>query len=193
MACLQSVRVMAHQDVKQQKIDRRDEARGKGKAAMSPAKSKCKKPVQKKIRTDCQKTYDHRRIAFADRVERRRQHFQHRVRNKTDRVKFQRARSLSRHFGSEPSVLVNDADDRRCKHCEPYGRWDRQQEGEPHPTRKDCTKLVRVSDGSTLRYQWKSNCPDRDTEDSQRQLHQPKCNVEPAHRSVSKTGCESAV
>jgi hypothetical protein len=45
------VRVPPHQRVEQKKIDRRDQACGKGETAMSPAKPECKSQLRK-IRAD---------------------------------------------------------------------------------------------------------------------------------------------
>ena len=92
---------------------------------MSPPEPKCKKPVKEKIRADRQKTHHHWRVAFADRVKRRRQHFQHRIGNEADGVKLQCAGSLPRHFGREPPVLINHADDWRRQHGQPDRRRNR--------------------------------------------------------------------
>src|SRR6266567_1809572 len=118
----------------------------KRRAALSPAESESKKPVEKKIRADRQKTYHHRSVAFTDRVERRVQHFQDRVGNEADCIKLQRTCSLPRHFGSEPSVLVNHTDDWRRQHRQSDRRWNRKQKREPHSTSQDRAKLGRVSE-----------------------------------------------
>src|SRR5882724_6450276 len=160
---------------------------------MSPAESESKKPVEKEIRTDCQKTYHHRSVAFTDRVERRRQYFQGRVGNEADCIKLQRTCSLLRHFGSEPSVLVNHTDDWRSQNRQSDRRWNRKQEGEPHSTSQDRAKLGRVSESGALRDQRKSDGADCDSENSQGQLHQAKRDVEPTHRPISKTGRKTTV
>src|SRR5262249_61899340 len=49
---LEPARMPAHQRVEQKKIDRRDEAGGKRKAAMSPPQSEREQPVQKQVRSD---------------------------------------------------------------------------------------------------------------------------------------------
>src|SRR3954451_78735 len=68
---LQPSGMPAHQHVKQQKIDRRNEARRKCKAAMAPAQPEGEKPVEKKVRANSEKAHQHWRVAFADRVKRR--------------------------------------------------------------------------------------------------------------------------
>src|SRR6478672_11030418 len=160
---------------------------------MSPAESESKKPVEKKISTDRQKTYHHLSVAFTDRVERRRQHFQDRVGSEADCIKLQRTCSLPRHFGSKPSVLVNHADDWRRQHRQSDRRWNRKQKREPHSTSQDRAKLGRVSESGALRDQRKSDGADCDSENSQGQLHQAKGDVEPAHRPISKAGRKTAV
>src|SRR5438046_9246421 len=96
----------SHQRVKQQEIDRRNEAGRKSETTVSPAKPKGKKPVQKKVRADGEETDHHWRVAFADRVKRRRQHLQYRIRNKTNCVKFQCAGRPARQWFGQSPVLV---------------------------------------------------------------------------------------
>ena len=160
---------------------------------MSPAQPEGEKPVEKEIRADCQKTHHHWRVAFADRVERGRQHFQRRIRNEPDRIKSQRARSLLRRLRVEVPVLVNHANDWRRQHCQPNGRGNRKQKRQPHSARKNRAELSRVPQRGALRNQWQRHCPDGHSKNSQRQLHQAKRNVEPAHRPVAETRCKSAI
>ena len=160
---------------------------------MSPAQPKREQPIEKKVCADCEKAHQHRRVAFADCVKRRRQHFQRRIGGKANGIKLQRASSLSRHLGGEPAVLINHADDRQRKHRQSDRRRNGKQKRQPHSARKNRAKLSRVPERGALRHQRQRNCPDGHTKNSQRQLHQAKRNVEPAHRAISKAGCKSAV
>src|ERR1041384_95560 len=73
LARFKPARMPAHQRVKQQKINRRNETRRKRQAAVSPPQPKCEKPVKEKIRADRHKAHQHWGVTLADRVERRRQ------------------------------------------------------------------------------------------------------------------------
>src|SRR5262249_45413600 len=73
---LESARLLPHQPVKQEKIDRRDNAGRKRQSAMSPAEPESKEPVQKKIRSNRQKTNEHWGVAFTNCIKRWGQHFQ---------------------------------------------------------------------------------------------------------------------
>ena len=99
---LQSACLLPHQPVKQKKIDRRDDTGRKRQSAMPPSQSESKEPVQKKIRSNRQKTNEHWGVAFADRVKSRRQHLQSGIRHQADGVELQCARSLPGHLGREP-------------------------------------------------------------------------------------------
>src|SRR5438046_1961142 len=147
----------SHQRVKQQEIDRRNEAGRKSETTVSPAKPKGKKPVQKKVRADGEETDHHWRVAFADRVKRRRQHLQYRIGNKTDCVKFQCAGSLARHLFVKSSVLVDHANDGRRKHRQSNRRWNGKQKCKPDPTSENSAELVHVTNGRAFRYQRQSN------------------------------------
>ena len=111
---------------------------------MSPPEPKREEPVEKQIRGDREKAHQHRCIAFADGVKRRRQHFQGRIRNETNRVKLQCTGSLPRHFRCKPPVLINHANDRRRQHGESDRRRNREQKGQPHSARKNRAELCGV-------------------------------------------------
>src|SRR5207249_10540842 len=54
-------------------------------------------------------------------------------------------------------------------------------------------ELVLVTNGRAFRYQRKRKCTNRDDVNSERQLQQAKCNVQPTYRTVAKAGRKSAV
>src|SRR5205823_927882 len=160
---------------------------------MSPSESKGEKPVQEKIRSDREEANDHWSITLADRVKGRRQHFQGGVGDETDGVELQRARSLPRHLGREPAMLINHADDGRSEHGKPDRRRNGKQKRQPHTARENTAKFIDISDGCTFRNERKGNGADGDAKNSQWQLHQAKGDVEPTHRAIAKTRGKPAI
>src|SRR5207244_7639057 len=58
---------------------------------------------------------------------------------------------------------------------------------------ENAAKFICVSEGRAFRNQRKGDGADGDAKNSERQLHQTKSDVEPAHRAIAKASGKSAI
>ena len=77
-----------------------------------------------------------------------------------------------------------------CQHDEPDRRRNREQESQSHGFGEFVTKSVHLIGDHQPRQQWQCDRAERNAEQPQRQLHEPKRDRQPEDRSVAKRRCE---
>ena len=141
-----------------------------------------KNPAEAEVHDNRREADQHRQIAFIECIKRGNQDLVRGIGDQADRITTQRRGRLFRGKGGEPAVFVDQADDGIGENDQAYRRWNRQKHDQPDSVRKSPAELTHIPQRHAARDQGKRHGRDRYAEDSERQLHEAKRDVEPTDR-----------